>query len=86
VTAVRPGAGDPLDPHSRADADAYAEGHRNAGPHWELEVAENADTQAILEACFQNKIRLKQFDHSEPSLHDVFVKLVGADAREAAVR
>ena len=84
VTAVRPGTGNPLDPDSRADADV--EGKRNAGPHWELEVAENADTQAILEACFQNKIRLKQFDHSEPSLHDVFVKLVGADAREAAVR
>ena len=56
------------------------------GRLWELEVAENADTQAILEACFQNRIRLKQFDHSEPSLHDVFVKLVGPEAREARRR
>lgn len=53
---------------------------------WELEVQENADAQTVLEACYLNKIRLRQFDHSEPSLHDVFVKLVGPEAREAAVR
>jgi len=58
----------------------------NGARLFELEVGENADTQAILEACFQNKIRLKRFDHSEPSLHDVFVKLVGPEAREAQIR
>ncbi|MBN2490064.1 MAG: ATP-binding cassette domain-containing protein [Planctomycetes bacterium] len=69
------------------DDGAEAAAQDGPGAHrWELEVAEDADTQAILEACFQNRIRLKQFDHSEPSLHDVFVKLVGADAREAGRR
>ncbi len=53
---------------------------------WELQVKDGSDSQAILEACFQNKIRLSQFDHTEPSLHDVFVTLVGPEAREAAVR
>lgn len=53
---------------------------------WELELRDGSDPQRILEACFHNKVRLRQFDHSEPSLHDVFVRLVGPDAREAAVR
>jgi len=62
----------------------HSEGGTNR--HWELEVQENADAQVILETCYLNKIRLRQFDRSEPSLHDVFVKLVGPEAREAAVR
>ncbi len=53
---------------------------------YELDVRDGADPQGILEACFRNKIRLRQFDHTEPSLHDVFVTLVGPEAREAAVR
>lgn len=76
VQAVRPldDRGEPL-----------AEGAAATG-HWELDIGESTDSQSILEACFQGGIRLKQFDHSEPSLHDVFVKLVGPEAREAAVR
>lgn len=54
--------------------------------HWELEVRENADPQAILQACFLRRIRLRSFNQSEPTLHEVFVRLVGPDAREAAFR
>jgi ABC-2 type transport system ATP-binding protein len=39
-----------------------------------------ASAQTILERCFKAGIVLRRFDHSEPSLHDVFVTLVGADA------
>jgi ABC-2 type transport system ATP-binding protein len=58
----------------------------NANRHWEIEIVESADPQAILEACYRNDIRLQRFDHTQPSLHDVFVKLVGPEAREAALR
>jgi ABC-2 type transport system ATP-binding protein len=53
---------------------------------WDLELAEGSDPQAVLEACFARHIRLRQFNASEPTLHDVFVKLVGNGAREAAYR
>jgi len=60
------------------------EAHKNG--LWELELRENADPQAILQLCFDRKIRLRSFSQSEPTLHDVFVKLVGPEAKEAALR
>jgi ABC-2 type transport system ATP-binding protein len=53
---------------------------------WELELRENADPQAILQACFTRGIRLQSFNQSDPSLHDVFMRLVGPDAKEASFR
>lgn len=50
---------------------------------WELQLADHAEPQSILEACFQHQIRLRQFNAQEPTLHEVFVKLVGDEAREA---
>ena len=32
------------------------------------------------------RIRLRRFDHSDPTLHEVFVTLVGPEAREASLR
>ncbi len=50
---------------------------------WEIQLRENADShagaQAILEKCFASGIALRRFDQSEPSLHDAFVALVGAE-------
>jgi ABC-2 type transport system ATP-binding protein len=60
--------------------------HKNGCGHWELELRENADPQTILQLCFEHKIRLRSFNQSEPSLHDVFVRLVGPEAKEAAFR
>jgi ABC-2 type transport system ATP-binding protein len=56
------------------------------GPYWECHIEEDADAEVILQACFDNQIRLRRFDHSEPSLHEVFMSLVGDDAREAVFR
>jgi ABC-2 type transport system ATP-binding protein len=53
---------------------------------WEIELSENANPQAVLEACFTSGIRLRSFQFTEPTLHDVFLKLVGPDAREASFR
>jgi ABC-2 type transport system ATP-binding protein len=50
---------------------------------WEIrlrgQTSAQTISQAILEKCFQNGIVLRRFDHSEPSLHDAFVALVGAE-------
>lgn len=60
-----------------------AEGTRHddstAAQSWEIRIHERMNPQAILEQCFATGIVLKRFDYSEPSLHDVFVALVGAD-------
>ena len=56
------------------------------GPLWELTLRDKSDPQILLRTCFDHDIRLRQLDHSDPSLHDVFVHLVGEGAREAAYR
>jgi ABC-2 type transport system ATP-binding protein len=56
------------------------------GGKWEVELREGGDPQAVLQACFERPVRLRSFDAAEASLHDVFVKLVGNEAREASFR
>ena len=51
--------------------------------HWECQLREHSDPQAILEACFTKGIRLRSFNQSDPTLHEVFVHLVESDTREA---
>jgi ABC-2 type transport system ATP-binding protein len=57
-----------------------------SGGEWEIELREHADPQAILQACFARGIRLRSFNQSEPTLHEVFMRLVGPEAKEAAFR
>lgn len=54
--------------------------------HYRISMEGSADPQEVLQACFKYQIVLNSFQTSEPSLHDVFVLLVGADAREATHR
>jgi len=58
--------------------------HANGSKHWELELREQADAQAVLQACFAQRIRLRSFNQSEPNLHEVFMRLVGQQGKEAA--
>jgi ABC-2 type transport system ATP-binding protein len=58
----------------------------NGSTHWELELADSGDAQAILQTCFARGIRLKSFNQSDPSLHEVFMRLVGPEAKEASFR
>ena len=61
--------------------------HNGAKPGtFELQLRDNADPQDVLAGCFERGIRLRRFDHSDPTLHEVFVKLVGPEAREASFR
>ena len=53
---------------------------------WEVRLRESADPQDVLTSCFERGIRLRRFDHADPTLHEVFVNLVGPEAREAAFR
>jgi len=53
---------------------------------WQLEIDENTDAQQILQQCFELGIKLRRFEFTEPTLHDVFVHLVGDSGTETAVR
>jgi ABC-2 type transport system ATP-binding protein len=50
--------------------------------HWQIDISEQANPQDILQACFESGIKLNRFEFNEPSLHDVFVHLVGDESRE----
>ncbi len=59
---------------------------KSGARRWEIELQEQSDPQILLQHCFERGIRLQSFGQTEPTLHDVFVQLVGAEAREAAFR
>ena len=66
---------------------AAANGKGNShAKQWEVELSENSDPQLILAACFEKNVRLQSYNQSEPSLHEVFVQLVGPEAKEASFR
>jgi ABC-2 type transport system ATP-binding protein len=54
------------------------------GQQAELELAEGADAQEILRALVTSGARLSRFELASPSLHKIFVDLVGPDAATAA--
>jgi len=49
-------------------------------PNWTLDIAEGNDGRAVLAACFEKGVPLTHFDVSPPTLHDIFVALVGEAA------
>lgn len=56
------------------------------GGAWEIELADEATHDEVVRACFAHGIRLDSFDYSVPTLHDVFIALVGEEAREVTLR
>ena len=58
----------------------------SAKQQWQLQISEKLDPQDILRSCFEKNIVLSRFEFTEPSLHDVFVHLVGDDAKVHAFR
>ncbi len=65
---------------------ASAESDAHSEPRWLVEISNDAHPQELLKYCFDSAIQLSRFEYSEPSLHDVFVDLVGAQAREQRFR
>lgn len=47
---------------------------------------DDADPQQLLRDCFRDDIELTSFNYREPTLHDVFLHLVGEDAKVASFR
>ncbi|HEX9704596.1 MAG TPA: ATP-binding cassette domain-containing protein [Gemmatimonadales bacterium] len=56
------------------------------GQYAELELAAGADPQEILRRLVESGARLSRFEIAAPSLHKVFVDLVGPDAAQATAR
>lgn len=62
------------------------DGDAAAGGGWQLLINEHLNPQLVLKTCFDQGIALSRFDFTEPSLHDVFMHLVGDEAREHVFR
>ncbi len=75
-----------LDDVEEVEALVGDEAEEDAPSRWELRIAEKADPQTILQECFERGIRLRSFELADPSLHEVFVRLVGSEAKEASFR
>ena len=56
------------------------------GQYAELELAAGADAQRVLSALVASGARLSRFELQEPSLHKIFIDLVGPDAARAEAR
>ena len=56
------------------------------GTRFELRMAGDAHPQELLRHCFREGIELASFEHHEPTLHEVFLHLVGEEAKVAAFR
>ena len=53
---------------------------------FEVTMHDSANPQDLMRNCFQNGIELTAFRYHEPTLHDVFLHLVGEDAKVATLR
>jgi ABC-2 type transport system ATP-binding protein len=55
-------------------------------PRWDLTLADGADPHELLRRCFRDGLELTSFELYEPTLHDVFLQLVGEGAKVASFR
>jgi ABC-2 type transport system ATP-binding protein len=68
------------DPSSLPGVVTAVPGAREDGwTRWAVTLSLGTEPQAVLEACFARGLVLHDFDQQEPSLHDVFMHLVGGD-------
>jgi ABC-2 type transport system ATP-binding protein len=56
---------------------AVAGGSEDGWTEWEVTLRLGADPAELLGACFDRGIRLSRFEHRRPSLHDIFLHLIG---------
>jgi len=52
----------------------------NSQNEWEITAERSLSIEALIACCIENRIALSHFTTLEPSLHEVFVHLVGAEA------
>ncbi|MDA7916261.1 ATP-binding cassette domain-containing protein [Verrucomicrobia bacterium] len=53
---------------------------------WLVQIKDGANPQEILRFCVEQGLNIRSFESSDPSLHDVFVELVGDGAKETLFR
>jgi ABC-2 type transport system ATP-binding protein len=58
------------------------EGVNNYGQVQELRMAKGKDSQELL-STIMSRTRVKRFEVAKPSLHDIFVRIAGPEAKEA---
>jgi ABC-2 type transport system ATP-binding protein len=56
------------------------------GGSYDALLAADGEPVDVVQACFERGCTLHRFDYSPPSLHEVFVELVGDKAKEASFR
>jgi ABC-2 type transport system ATP-binding protein len=61
-------------------------GLQDFGAYAEVELAPGADAQEVLKSLVNSGARLSRFELAAPSLHTIFVGLVGPDAAGAEAR
>ncbi len=61
-------------------------GEPGEAPRFDLTMVEGAHPQELLRHCFRQGVELDSFEHHEPTLHEVFLHLVGEGAKVAAFR
>ena len=74
------------DPSTLPGVESAMRGETQEGwTDWRVTLTPGADPADLLEACVDRGVRLRRFEPHRPSLHDVFVHLIGEDGREAAI-
>ncbi len=53
---------------------------------FDAQLSEDGQPIDVVKACLERGVHLERFDYSPPSLHEVFVELVGDKAKEASYR
>jgi ABC-2 type transport system ATP-binding protein len=64
-------------------AAAAERGGNDGWIEWEVSLAPGADPGDLLQACTERGFALRRFEQSRPSLHDVFLHIVGGEEGRA---
>lgn len=72
------GEGNGYDPHNIPGVEKVSD----FGRLQELRITDQTDTQAVL-AALMSQAHVTHFEVTKPSLHDIFVRIAGADAADA---
>jgi len=59
--------------------DATRSGTSNGWSEWDVRLAPGGDPGDLLQACTERGFALRRFEQSRPSLHDVFIHIVGGE-------
>ena len=58
-------------------------GNRDGWREWDVRLAPGSDPGDLLQACTERSFVLRRFEQSRPSLHDVFLHIVGGEETRA---